>query len=139
MNDLNRMMDGIAEDMGWRDANMRRDRPYTGQPHTDTGIRGATEIRGITFRDLRDAFIRAVCLSSGCDTPGDRALYDEAEKGEQAALCSDDVFAIDADLDLIAVSQNLACEVERLMGIYPNIEPLQDIGPTHNLAPDQPA
>ena len=118
---LDRLMDQVFSDLGHFEANMRRDRPYTGQDHTDTGIRGMTEIHGITFRDLRDAFIRAVCMSSGANTPGDRARYDEAMKGEHAALCQDDVYQIDADLDLIAVEHNLACEIERLMGIFPNI------------------
>lgn len=59
-----RQWDQIETDLGFNDCNMRRDRPYNGQVHTDTGIRGATKIEGITFRDLHDAFIRAVCLAS---------------------------------------------------------------------------
>ena len=107
------------------DINMRRDRPYTGQPHTDTGIRGATEIKGITFRDLRDCFIRAVLLSTGgmsIDGVSTRYLYEEADKGENAVLCANDLFSFNLDkLDPIAISQNLSCEVERIMGIFPNI------------------
>lgn len=117
---LKAIEDGFAE-LGFYDVSMRRDRPYSGQAHTVSGVRGATEIKGITFRDLRDCYIRAMCQSSGAMTPGDAALYDEAEKGEGAALCSNDVFRIEADLDPIAVCQNLACEIEKLMGIFPNI------------------
>jgi len=73
----------IEHELGFNDINMRRDRPYTGQPHTDTGTRGKTEIKGITFRDIRDCFIRAYCLSMGVDNP---AYYDEACKGENAVL-----------------------------------------------------
>lgn len=128
---IERMWDQIAHDLGQRDCNMRRDRPYTGQPHTDTGARGATEIKGITFRDLRDCFIRAILQSTGGQYyDGDeqtkarmKALYDEAEKGENAALCSDDLYGFDLDkLDPIAIVQNLSCEVERVMGIFPNID-----------------
>ena len=82
-----------------------RTRPYDGQPWTDTGERGKTEIKGITFRDLRDCFIRACYRSSGL-SPKDypRSVYELPWQ----------------QIDILAVSQNLACEVERYMGIYPN-------------------
>jgi hypothetical protein len=54
--------DQIEHDLGFNEHNMRRDRPYNGQPHTDTGVRGMTEIRGVTFRDMRDCFIRLCCF-----------------------------------------------------------------------------
>jgi len=123
---------GVLEDaLGVNDHNMRRDRPYDGQAHTDKGLRGSTEIKGITFRDLRDCFIRAVLLSTGGSSyPSEDSdlrarmgvLYAEASKGEEAVLCENDLFGWDLDkLDPIAISQNLSCEVERIMGIYPNI------------------
>lgn len=121
--ELQRMWDQVEHDLGFNDHNMRRDRPYNGQPHTQTGERGATEIKGITFRDLRDCFIRAVLLSSfGVSPPG---LYEEANKGEGATLCENDLYGWDLNkLDPMAISQNLACEVERLMGIFPNVPEL---------------
>lgn len=113
----------IEDDLGYNDHNMRRDRPYSGQPHTDTGQRGATEIRGVTFRDLRDCFIRAVFLSAHHVKP---AQYEEACKGENAVLCENDLYGWDLNqLDPIAVAQNLSCEVERAMGIYPNVPGLK--------------
>lgn len=121
---IEKLWDKIEHDLGFHDHNMRRDRPYNGQPHTDTGIRGATEIKGITFRDLRDCFIRAVLLSTGAGVIGGkdmRPLYEEACKGEQATLCENDLYGFNLDaLDPIAVCQNLSCEVERAMGIFPN-------------------
>jgi len=109
---------------------MRRDRPYSGQPHTNTGIRGATEIKGITFRDLRDCFIRAVLLSTGAETIDGkdmRPLYEEACKGENATLCENDLYGFDLNaLDPMAICQNLACEVERIMDIFPNVPQLQE-------------
>lgn len=81
-------------------------RPYDGQPHTDHGERGKTKIEGITFRDLRDCFIRACYESSGLppkDWPG--RVHD---------LPWD-------DMDIIAVAQNLSCNVEKAMGIFPNV------------------
>ena len=102
------------------DHNMQRDRPYNGQGHTDHGIRGRTEINGITFRDLRDCFIRACFLSASHIHP---AGYNQADNGEAAALCENDLYQLDFDeIDIVAVAQNLTCEVERIMGIFPNIK-----------------
>jgi len=81
-------------------------RPYDGQPHTDYGERGTQEVSGITMRDLKDAFFRACFESSGLeikDWPG--SIYDLPWR----------------DMDIIAVSQNLTCNVEKMMGIYPNV------------------
>lgn len=120
----------MAEDLKLNEPNMRRDRPYDGQPWTDTGIRGATEIKGITIRDLRDAFIRAVLLSTGGTTIDGKdmgLLYVEAEKGPAANLSGNDLYGFNLDrLDPIAIFQNMACEVEKLMGIFPNIPKPED-------------
>lgn len=124
------IMDTVGKDLGWHSRNMLRDRPYGGQEHTDTGIRGATEIKGVTFRDLRDCFIRAALLSSSHLFPdGPPSYYDEAKKGEHAALCEQDLYGWDWDkIDPMALFQNLSCEVERLMGIYPNVQMDEDKG-----------
>lgn len=118
-------LDRVLEDVfgpEWNDHNMRRDRPYLGQPHTTTGERGKTEVRGVTFRDLRDCFIRAVCLSTG---PG--PLYNQAVRGENAVLCENDLYSITwNNLDPMAVCRNLCCEVERIMGIFPNVPELKE-------------
>lgn len=113
----------IRHDLGITDRNMKRDRPYNGQPHTDTGERGRTEVRGVTFRDLRDCYIRAWFLASGHIS---KAKYDEACKGENAALSEHDLYGFDLDkVDPMAVFQNFSCEVEKLMGIFPNVPPLK--------------
>src|SRR3954463_8298631 len=41
-----------------------RDRPYNGQPWTDQGERGKTEVKGITMRDVADCLVRAMLLSA---------------------------------------------------------------------------
>jgi hypothetical protein len=127
--EFEKLWDQIEHDLGFRDHNMRRDRPYNGQPHTGTGQRGATEISGITFRDLRDCFIRAVLLSTGAETIDGvnmRPRYEEANKGESAVLCENDLYGFNLDrLDPMAICQNLSCEIERLMGIYPNVPELR--------------
>lgn len=134
-NELNKLWDRIEHELGFNDHNMRRDRPYNGQPHTDTGIRGSTEVKGVTFRDIRDCFIRAIFLSTGgsfytSDNPKLRArmqvLYEEADKGENAVLCENDLYGFDLDkLDPMAIIQNLSCEIEKIMGIYPNVPELK--------------
>lgn len=91
------------------------------------GERGMTEIRGITFRDLHDAFLRAAFLSSGDQNP---ASFQEARKGEDCVLTWADLEHIDLNkIDVAAWSQNLGIEIEKLMGIYPNIPKLTSIDP----------
>ena len=90
-------------------------RPYDGQPHTDYGERGKTEIKGITFRDLQDCFIRACFESSGLpieEWPG--SVYDLPWR----------------EMDILAVAQNLSTGVEKFMGIYPNVPRLLPADPT---------
>ena len=87
-------------------------RPYDGQPQTDYGRRGAQEVHGVTFRDIRDAFIRACYESSGIPIeqwPG--SVYDLPWR----------------DMDIIAVAQNLSCNIEKAMGIYPNAPRLRPV------------
>lgn len=121
-------IDGEIKKAG-ANASMRRDRPYDGQPQTDEGERGRTEVKGITFRDLRDCLIRAVILSAGPADDGGlvpREKYGEAGKGERAILCENDLYGFNLDkLDPMAICQNLSCEVERIMGIFPNVKPLR--------------
>jgi len=132
MTDLAHLFDQIEHDLGFNDCNMQRNRPYNGQSHTETGIRGATEIKGVTFRDLRDCFIRAVLLSTGGEYYPDaklkdkmKALYDEAKKGENAALCENDLYGFDFDkIDPMVVARHLGCEIEKIMGIFPNVPKL---------------
>lgn len=129
---VEKFFDQIGHDLGWNEHNMRRDRPYNGQAHTCTGARGATEIKGITFRDLRDCFIRAYALSHCTYESGslvriqpNATLSDEADKGEAAVMCENDLYALKGDIDPMAFCQNLACEIEKAMGIFPNVVPLE--------------
>lgn len=97
----------IQHPSDWRSAT-ERNRPYTGQPQTADGERGKTEVRSVTFRDLKDAFVIGLFLAS--DVPED-------ERGS--------VYALDLNaIDILAAFQNMACEVEKRMGIYPNVPPL---------------
>ena len=87
-----------------------RNRHYDGQAHTNQGERGKQEVSGVTMRDIHDAcirgFFRASCLDSE-DYP--ETVYD-----------------LDlSKMDPVAVIQNMTCEVEKMMGIYPNVSSLK--------------
>src|SRR5690606_27824355 len=95
-----------------------RERPYNGQSWTVEGVRGSTEVKGVTFRDIHDCFIKAFLLSSG-----EGKYYDRAENGTWRPQ---DIYEIDLnDIDPIAVSQNLGIEIEKMMGIYPNVPQIE--------------
>lgn len=117
-------------------------RPYDGQSHTDMGTRGKTEVKGLTMRDIRDCFIRAYIISHPyyvydevkreCTLirqEPNATLIDEANKGIHAKLNGNDVFSLVGDIDPIAVSQNLGCEIEKMMGIFPNVPKLRHCAP----------
>lgn len=98
----------------------QRDRPYDGQSHTDDGLRGKTFVEGLTMRDITDCYVQAVGLSAGHVAPW---AYEKATKQE---LTKRDLYDIEIEkLDPVAISQNLTCEIERMMGIFPNVPELQ--------------
>lgn len=97
-----------------------RDRPYNGQPHTDAGERGKTFVKGLTMRDIVDCYHRALALSSGDDNP---KQYEIANSGS----LDFDIYSLDlSNVDHGAVGQNLTCEIERMMGIFPNVPELKE-------------
>jgi hypothetical protein len=111
--------DALSECDGSSAYSNDRERPYDGQPHTDYGERGRTEIKGITFRDLRDCFIKGCLLACGDKQP---ALYARVEDGN---WLPEDIYKINFnEVDPVAIAQNMSVEVEKMMGIYPNVPPL---------------
>ena len=90
-----------------------RDRPYDGQPWTTNGTRGKTQVEGLTIRDIRDCYIRAL-LTCSPDEVINQKVKDET-------WTPNDCYGWDLNkVDPIAVAQNLTCNIERMMGIYPN-------------------
>ena len=86
-----------------------RNRPYNGQPHTDQGERGKTELQGLTYRDVHDCVLLGMFLASGLTmSEWPNSVYD-LSLGE---------------MDPVAIAQNVSCELERRQGIYPNVPPL---------------
>ena len=96
-----------------------RDRPYNGQDHTDEGIRGKATVFGLTFRDIQDCFVKGLLYSCG----GNQSeLYKKVKENSWRTM---DVYKIDlSKIDPLAAWQNMACEMEKMMGIYPNCPPL---------------
>ena len=84
----------------------KKNRPYDGQPWTVDGIRGETMVEGLTMRDIKDCYVIACFQSSGMN----------------AANYPDSIYDLPFErMDPIAIAQNMGCEIEKRMGIFPNI------------------
>ncbi len=101
-------------------------RPFTGQPHTDNGERGKTELNGIRFRDLADCVVKA-WIDSAVHTIEDESLRDELRRrADDGTLNYNDIFLLECgDVDPLALVQNVSIRVEKAMGIYPNVPRLE--------------
>ncbi len=96
-------------------------RPYTGQIHTDEGLRGKQEVHGITMRDVADCL--AIAFARACTE--DDEIH---KKADDNTLSYNDLYTMEwIDFDPVAVIQCLTCEIEKRMGIFPNISGLGDI------------
>lgn len=116
--DIGKIMEDFAKHNGDK-CRLYRNRPYIGQPHTDNGKRGKTEVHGVTFRDIKDAFVMAA-FDAGNDQDPAGENFDRERKGE---VCYDDIYKLDLNkIDPIAWQQNLSTRIEKMMGIFPNID-----------------
>lgn len=110
MDDLNDLIVGMS------DHQTNASRPFTGQSHTDQGERGKTEVKGIRFRDLADCAVRAFVDS--CPDVSDELR----KRRDDGTLNYNDLFTFNMDeMDPVAFIQNLGCQVEKMMGIFPNV------------------
>lgn len=98
------------------DNSLDPERPFDGQPHTDQGERGKTEVKGVRFRDLADCFVLGFLEATGS--------YELAQSGTASYNDMYESHENDPDFDPMAVIQNMLCHVERRMGIYPNVPKL---------------
>ena len=91
---------------------LERARPYDGQPHTDGGTRGKTLVEGLTMRDVADCVVHAFLSCAGM---------------ERECPIRDDLYSIPDlnELDPGAVVQNVTCQIEKMMGIFPNVPDLE--------------
>ena len=128
-----------------------RNRPYDGQSWTDDGVRGQTQVQGLTMRDVVDCFVQAVlhsattptylqnfhrCWDISTDEQGKpvqkptpfllERINDPdyiAAKADLGIWINDDLFRVQQkDVLFMAVAQNLVCQLEKMMGIFPNID-----------------
>jgi len=95
---------------GCTDYRTDRERPYDGQPHTDFGERGKQLVEGLTMRDISDCICKGWFVAAGQQDNVDAELWRYNE-----------LYKIEGDLDPMAVIQNATCEIEKMMGIFPNI------------------
>ena len=132
-----------------------RERPYNGQSHTDEGDRGMTEVKGLTMRDIRDCFIKAFLIScpdekyleisefekcwdfTQCKNEDEKGiptqyLLDKIANNEYVSASVEVgnwrpqmVYHCSNDFDPLVVARNLTNEIEKMMGIYPNIPELK--------------
>lgn len=86
---------------------MDRNRPYDGQSHTDEGERGKTLVEGLTMRDVADCMIVGFLEASG--------LYPENPT-------RNDIYTVPEPPSPGAAIQCAMCNVEKMMGIFPNIQ-----------------
>jgi hypothetical protein len=105
-------------------------------------------LKGLTMRDIRDCFVKALLLSAASDEylrvdtflkcwdysdgkakPTQFLIEHQDEpdfvscKVDLGTWRTQDVYKLDlSKIDPLAVAQNLTCEIEKMMGIYPNID-----------------
>lgn len=91
----------LFEDRGDKAMMAHRERPYLGQLHTDHGERGKTEVKGLTMRDIAD------CIARG---------FAQAVRPEDKWTFSEE-----------AMVQCAMVNVEKMMGIFPNVPPLEEV------------
>jgi len=101
----------FAEIQGSSSYSLDRNRPYNGQSHTTQGERGKQMVSGLTMRDISDCIVLSF-LTCG-DIHRENPIHD-------------DMYTIDLkNIDPGAVIKNASCNIEKMMGIYPNVPPLK--------------
>ena len=89
-----------------------RERPHNGQPHTDDGIRGTQEVKGITMRDLKDCMIQGFLASSTDPTFQRKTVeinkeFQGTEYANSNTWRPHDLYEMPDDYDPMAVIQNV--------------------------------
>lgn len=129
-----------------------RERPYNGQSHTDEGERGKQLVSGLTMRDLKDCLIKAMLLAATSDkylqedtftkcwdfssdpAKPTKFLLDNQDSPDFVSTkveCGNwriqDVYKIDfSNVDPMSITKNFTIEVEKMMGIFPNVPKIED-------------
>lgn len=86
-----------------------RDRPYIGQPHTFTGVRGTDLVQGITMRDVYD------CVGVALGICASGKLHDRYEEGR--GFSTEDLYSVPnqawTKIDPVAIMQAVCLEIEK--------------------------
>ncbi len=103
-------------------------RPFDGQSHTDDGERGKTEIKGVRFRDLCDCVVKALVYAASFTSENEKELR---QKVKDNTICCQDLYELElSKMSLAALIQNISCEVEKFMGIFPNVRERSETMPS---------
>lgn len=109
-----------------------RNRPYDGQPHTNEGERGKTEVKGLTRRDISDCIVQGFLAASNNEELQNKTIEINKEFQNTEYACKNtwryqDIYEIDlSKVDPGAVIQATTCFIEHMMGIYPNAPKITD-------------
>lgn len=104
-----------------------RGRPYNGQPHTTHGVRGETEVRGLTMRDISDCIVQGILAASTKEELQEKVveIHDDMKGTEYASKNTwryQDVYEVPDDTDPLAMVKCAMCFIEHYMGIFPNVD-----------------
>ncbi len=93
-------------------APLDRNRPYTDQqPKRDQHL-----VSGLTMRDIHDCMVRGFLLASSHVNP------EGYRKAEENTCCHNDLYGWDtSEVSPGAAIRNGVCEIEKMMGIFPNL------------------
>ncbi len=125
LSSLGEILEGLTDDQ------TDPDRPFAGQPHTDAGERGKTEVKGIRFRDLADCVVKAFVDAAGFTIEDEDEREELYRRADDGTLNYNDVYRLDlSQMSPLALQQRICCRVEKAMGIFPNVPRLNVEGDT---------
>ena len=90
--------------------NLDPNRPFTGQPNSLAGERGNQLLYNIRMRDIQDLILKHIA----------HMCADDRNDNE---ITIDDIYKYDLnDIDPLGLVVEVCCDIERMMGIYPNLK-----------------
>lgn len=103
-----------------QEPSMDRRRPHTGEKGRYGVPRSATLVVGCTMRDIEEALIRAIFLSS--NDKASTLFHEQAKLGTSAVLHRNYLHTMHSDeVDVVDLLDHMRDELEKLMAIYPNV------------------
>lgn len=103
-----------------QEPSMDRRRPHTGEKGRYGIPRSATLVVGCTMRDIEEALIRSIFLSS--NDKASTLFHEQAKLGTSAALHRNYLHTMYSDeVDVVDLLDHMRDELEKLMSIYPNV------------------